>query len=490
MSAAAAQLSGIVKRFGSVQALRGADLSLAPGEVHALLGENGAGKSTLMHVLGGLLSPDEGRIEVAGAQVRISSPREAMALGIGMVRQHFAFVPRMTVAENVWLGRPGLRFDRRAALAAVRRVGEATGLHLDASAPAGNLPVGLQQRLEIVKVLSRDVRVLILDEPTAALAPGEIGDLFVALRRLATSGVAIVLITHKMREVLAIADRVTVLRRGAVALSGPAAAQTPELLAGAMIGEGAAADIVAEALEQASEARTGPAARPALEVRDLVVTARGRVDVVRGVSFDVAESELVGVAAVEGNGQRELLRAVSGLVPSSGSVVVGGSAQVSFVPEDRQGEGLILDFTLAENLALGGLHGLRLRPRQLEQRAAQVIAASDIRAVGPAQPVRALSGGNQQKVVLARALAQQPALLVAENPTRGLDLRATADVHRRLRRAAREGGLGVLFYSSDLDEVLALADRVAVMSAGCWRWVAPSERTRERVGALMLGAAT
>jgi len=489
VSAAAAQLSGIVKRFGSVQALRGADLSLAPGEVHALLGENGAGKSTLMHVLGGLLSPDEGRIEVAGAQVRLRSPREATALGIGMVRQHFTFVPRMSVAENVWLGRPGLRFERRAAQEVVRRVGEATGLHLDVSALAGELPVGLQQRLEIVKVLSRDVRVLILDEPTAALTPGEVADLFAALRHLAASGVAIVLITHKMREVLAIADRVTVLRRGAVALSGPAAAQTPGRLAAAMIGEGAAADLMAEALEQSAQAQVSQGARSALSVRDLVVGGRGSVDAVRGVSFDVAESELVGIAAVEGNGQRELLRALAGLVPCSGSVVVGGSAQVSFVPEDRQSEGLILDFTLAENLALGNLHGVRLRPWHLEQRAAAVMAAADIRAEGPTQVVRALSGGNQQKLVLARALAQRPSLLVAENPTRGLDLRATADVHQRLRRAATDEGLGVLFYSSDLDEVLALADRIAVMAGGHWRWVGPSERTRERVGALMLGAA-
>jgi len=373
----------------------------------------------------------------------------------------------------------------------VRRVGEVTGLHLDASALAGDLPVGLQQRLEIVKVLSRDVRVLILDEPTAALTPGEVADLFAALRRLAASGAAIVLITHKMREVLAIADRVTVLRRGAVALTGPAAAQTPERLADAMIGEAGAAELMAEALEQeqSARARVSQAGRSVLSVRDLVVAGRGAVDAVRGVSFEVAESELVGIAAVEGNGQRELLRAVSGLVPRSGSVVVGGSGQVSFVPENRQGEGLILDFTLAENLALGNLRGVRLRLRQQEQRAAAVMAAADIRAEGPTQPVRALSGGNQQKVVIARALAQRPALLVAENPTRGLDLRATADVHQRLRRAARDEGLGVLFYSSDLDEVLALADRIAVMSDGRWHWVGPSERARERVGALMLGAA-
>ena len=489
MNSAAARLRGIVKRFGSVQALRGADLSLAPGEVHALLGENGAGKSTLMSVLGGRLMPDEGTIEVAGAEVRLRSPRDAMALGIGMVRQHFTFVPRMTVAENLWLGRAGLRFDRRAAHEAALRVGESTGLSLDPFALAGELSVGLQQRLEIVKALTRDVRTLILDEPTAALTPGEVAELFGALRRLTEAGVAIVLITHKLREVLAIADRVTVLRRGAVVLSGPAAAQTPAQLAAAMIGEGSAVELVAEALELSRVTRSGAADRLALAVRGLTMPGSEHVIGVRDVSFDIGAGEVVGIAAVEGNGQRELLRAVAGLAPHGGTVTIGGNGQVRFVPEDRQVEGLILDFTVTENLALGGVRGWRLRPRQLQREAAQTMAASDIRAAGPDQPVRELSGGNQQKVVLARALAGRPALLVAENPTRGLDLRATADVHVRLRRAAEGDGLGVLLYSSDLDEVLALADRVAVMAGGRWRWVAPPDRTRERVGALMLGEA-
>ena len=482
MNAAAVRLRGIAKRFGSVQALRGADLSVSAGEVHALLGENGAGKSTLMHVLGGLEAPDAGAIEVAGREVRIPSPRDAMALGIALVRQHFTFVPRMSVAENVWLGRSGRRFDRRQAANEVRRVGDATGLVLDPAALAGALPVGLQQRLEIVKVLARDVRVLVLDEPTAALTPGEVAHLFAALRRLAAAGVAIVLITHKMREVAAIADRVTVLRGGEVVLSGRADGLAPAALGRAMIGAQADAQVMAAALEEAREPEPRATKAAVLQVRNLSVGSA-----VRDISFDVAQGEVVGIAAVEGNGQRELLRAVAGILPHGGEATLRGGGRVGFVPEDRQGEGLILDFTLAENLALGSMRGLLLRRRRLESAAAEAMAQFDIRAGGPAQSVRTLSGGNQQKVVLARVLAQRPALVVAENPTRGLDLHATAYVHERLRGSAREDGLGVLFHSSDLDEVLALSDRVAIMVAGAWRWVELADRTRERVGAAMLG---
>ncbi len=484
----AARLLGIAKRFGSVQALRGADFALAPGDIHALLGENGAGKSTLMHVLFGLLAPDAGLIEVGGRPVRIGRPREAMDLGIGMVHQHFTQVGSFTVAENVWLGQPGVRTDAAAAAAAVRRVGDATGLTLDPAARAGDLPVGLRQRLEIIKALARDVRVLILDEPTAALTPREVDDLFAALRRLRERGVAVVLITHKLREVLAIADHVTVLRQGAVVLSERASAVNAEVLAGAMIGAGGArAPALAPAPASAATPVAGGGRPEALTVRSLTVRAAGRL-AVRDVDLAVGAGEIVGIAAVEGNGARELLRAIAGLLPHQGKVAVGGNGVVGFVPEDRQHEGLLMDFDLSANLALGRLSGLWLRPAERAAEAERLAGEFGIRS-GAGEPLRTFSGGNQQKVVLARALASPLALLVAENPTRGLDVHATGEVHDRLRRAARAEGAGVLFHSADLDEVLALADRVAVMADGRWLPVAPAARSREAVGALMLGAA-
>jgi simple sugar transport system ATP-binding protein len=480
-------MRGIAKSFGSVQALRGADFASADGTIHAILGENGAGKSTLMHVLYGLLAPDAGDIEVGGLSVRFRSPRDAMDAGIGMVHQHFAQVPAMTVAENVALARGGRWFDRRREEARVRELGEATGLALDPARRVADLPVGQRQRLEIVKALARDARILILDEPTGSLAPREVDDLFAALRRLAGHGVAVVLITHKLREVAAVADRVTVMRRGEAVLTGPATAFAPTALAEAMVGGNAAGRELAEALETApAEARLVSGA-PLLEVGDLRVVRQQRT-LVDGVSLSVGAGEIVGIAGVEGNGQRELMRAIAGLEPCTGSISVREGA-VGFVPEDRQREGLILDFDIADNLALGQTQRFWLDHAYLDGQAAVAIGGFGIRTPGPRVPVRSLSGGNQQRVVLARVLGRRPVLIVAENPTRGLDLRATAEVHERLRRAAREDGAAVLFWSTDLDEVLALADRIAVMVAGRWTWVAPSDRTRERVGALMLGAA-
>jgi simple sugar transport system ATP-binding protein len=488
----AVQMQGITKRFGPVQALRGADFALAAGEVHALLGENGAGKSTLMQVLYGLLTADAGTVTVGGRALPPGSPRQAMAAGIGMVHQHFSQVARMTVAENVGLGRPGLRFDRAAATAEVRRVGEWTGLVLDPAAVAGDLPAGLRQRLEIVKALAREVRVLLLDEPTAALTPREVDDLFAALRTLVAAGIGVVLITHKMREVKAIADRVTVLRRGEVVLTGPAGGFTPEQLGRAMVGESAGEEALRLAIE-AAPAAAAPGERragPVLVVQGVTVAGMtGAPARVREVSLNVEAQEIVGIVAVEGNGQRELMRAVAGLEPFQGTITTSDGGSVGFIPEDRQHEGLILDFTITDNMALGAVHGLWMDRPYMEHEAALAIEEYAIRTPGPARPVSVLSGGNQQRVVLARELGRRPALLVAENPTRGLDVRATADVHARLRSAAREQGLGVLFYSTDLDEVLAVADRIGVMVNGTWQWVSNEARTREQVGALMLGGA-
>ena len=486
----AVRMTGIVKTFGPVQALRGADFSLAQGEIHALLGENGAGKSTLMHVLYGLARANAGTVEVFGARLAAGSPRAARAAGIGMVHQHFSQVPRMTVAENVALGQAGLFYDREASAAKVRAVSESTGLQLDPGALAEDLSAGLKQRLEIVKALAGDVRVLILDEPTAVLTPGEVDDLFAALRRLAAAGLGVVLITHKLREVKAIADRVTVLRRGSVVLHGPATEFPTEALARALIGESESADVLATVMgSQAAPDADPRRAAPALEVEGLTVRGRGgRKPPVSDVTFEVKAGEIVAIAAVEGNGQRELMRAIAGFEPFEGRCHVAYGGQVGLIPEDRQHEGLVLDFSILENLALGERGNFVMDQRYLVHHAVTVVEEFGIRARGVLQPVRELSGGNQQRVVLARVLDQRPAVLVAENPTRGLDVRATSEVHARIRRAAHEQGLGVLYYSTDLDEVLAVGDRIGVMAGGRWRW-AEEPRSRERVGALMLGAA-
>ena len=476
-------MRNITKSFGAVPALRGASLVVRAGEVHALLGENGAGKSTLMHVLSGLVRPDGGEVLIDGRPAD-GTARGAMAAGVGMVHQHFTLVPTMTVAENVWLGRSG-RYAPATAAALVRRTGERAGLPLDPGATAGSLPIGLQQRLEILKALARDARILILDEPGGALTPAEIEGLFAALRTLRARGLAIILITHKLRDVAAIADCVTVLRRGSVVSGGPAADFTPAALAQAMVGESEAA----LALERAAAPPVSPPRDHAVLAVENLAIPDGSRTVVAGVSLEVRAHEIVGIAAVEGNGQRELLRAVAGLLPAEGRVTISGDGRSGFVPEDRQQDGLVLDFSLAENFALGEEQGFLLSRGYLEDRAAVATDEFGITTSGADQPVRTLSGGNQQKVVLARVLGRRPALLVAENPTRGLDVRATADVHAALRRAAGERGMGVLFYSTDLDEVLALSDRIGIMLRGQWTWASDADRTRERLGALMLGAA-
>ena len=463
------ELTGIRKSFGPVQALRGAAFVLSAGEVHALLGENGAGKSTLLQIAFGLLAPDAGTVRLGGREVRLRSPREAREAGIGMVHQHFTTIGSLTVAEN-------LALDRGRSVPAESPPGDGLMEGLELSALVAQLSVELRQRLEIAKALARRPRILLLDEPSAALAPSEIEELLTLARSFAQAGGAVAFVTHKLAEVFAVANRVTVLRDGAVTLTAPLAGQTLESLARAMLGE-------AEGWVHAQEPMDAVPGKP---------TAQAPI-VVRIGSIAIRSGECVGVAAVQGNGQRELLRSIAGIGTPGQSAGIAVDGPVSFVPEDRTLEGLIPDFSVVENLVLGldrdprWARGSRIDWPAARRHAARVIAEFDIVASGPEVPVAKLSGGNQQKLVLARALEAAPRVLVAENPTRGLDFRATHFMQERLRAAARAGA-AVLVYSSDLDEVLQLATRVLVVHQGAVR-EAPSGADRQTIGRLMLGAA-
>jgi simple sugar transport system ATP-binding protein len=473
---AALELTAITKRFGAATALDGVSMRVAPGTVHALLGENGAGKTTLMRIAFGLIHADAGTVAVSGEQVDFSWPADAIAAGIGMVHQHFTNVPAMTVAENVALGHTG-RYSTSAAAQRVVEIGRRTGLALDPSARAADLAVSAQQRLEIVKALGRNARLLILDEPTAVLAPDESSELRRWLREFANEGNAVVLITHKLDEALAVADDVTVLRRGTVALAAPARGLDADSLTVAMLGDLPTPDVAADV--------DAPGATVA-RIEDVEARDPRGVPTLQHASLEVRAGEIVGVAAVEGAGQHELLRLFASRErPRSGKVTT--PENVAFIPADRHREALILDFDPAENLALRGA-GERsgmLRWKELASRASTLIDRFDVRGARSGKPMQTLSGGNQQKFVLARELSDRPTLVVADNPTRGLDIRATRDVHARLRLAASQGA-GVIVYSSDLDEVLALATRVVVVHAGR---VHDVPRDRAVVGRAMLGVA-
>ena len=502
-------LDGISRQYGSVIALAAASLSVERGEVHALLGENGAGKSTLMKIVYGLEQPDGGTMRVDGVITQVRSPRDAMRQGIGMVQQHFALVDALTVAENVALGGPG-SLDLRATRARIREISADAGLPIDPDARVSSLAVGAQQRVEIVKALSRDTTMLILDEPTAVLAPQEATELLAWTRRFAAGGGTVILIAHKLREVLSVADRITVLRKGRTVYTSRATDATESMLADAMLGAAGVVlpDPVAGATTaRATTARTpaGPAAKTAAEtaaktaarttgsstarVGDVLVlsnvsiTDGQGVQRVRDASVTVRSGEILGVAAVEGAGQHELLRVMAGrTAPTHGSVTL--PSDVGFAPEDRHRDAIVLDATLTENVALKGA-GRRqgiMHWNAFRDATRTLMHARDVRASDEAAVMQTLSGGNQQKLVLGRELADAPAVLVVENPTRGLDIRATADVHAALR-SARDQGTAVIVYSSDLDEVLALADRVIVVAAGRVREV-PADR--ESVGRAML----
>ena len=475
-------LSGITRRFGPVTALRAAELQVRPGTVHALLGENGAGKTTLMRVAYGLVAPDSGAMHSYGRPLAPRSPRDALRAGIAMVQQHFSLVPAMTVAENVALGGSG-RYDAGSVRDRVRELSRASGLAADPDALAADLPVSGQQRVEILKALARDVRVLVLDEPTAVLAPGDAAALLRWIREFAAGGRAVVLITHKLRDALAVADDVTVLRRGATVLQESASALTEGDVATAMLGEGAGrlAGVVApEARLPGTPAAAGAAGIARLD--DVSAgTAHGAL---HGVSLQVGAGEIVGVAAVEGNGERELMELLAGrLAPSRGTVAL--PARAGYIPADRHADAIADDLSIVENVALRDAGARRgwLSWGQLSERARTLVSRFSIHAPDPDAPVRSLSGGNQQRLVLARELDDAPRLLVADQPTRGLDVRATAEVHARLREAAEQGA-AVVVHSADLDEVLALAHRVFVVVKGVVREVAGD---RERIGRAMLG---
>jgi len=477
-TAPAVRLERVSKRFGELQAVREVDLELAAGEVHALLGENGAGKSTLMSILAGLYRSDGGRVLLAGREVRLRSPREAAAAGIGMVHQHFMLVPTLSVAENVLLGaaRIPLLLSPRRLEREVTAAAERLGLHVAPGALAGALSVGEQQRVEILRVLARGARVLILDEPTAVLAPEEAEALFASLRRLAAEGCAIVLISHKLEELRRVADRLTVMRRGeVVARVADPAARSPEELAAAMVGR---------EISLAIERRPASPGAVLLSARGLRVRGERGLEAVRGVDLELRGGELLGLAGVSGNGQRELLDGLAGLLRlEAGELTLCGeevgrasprqraALGLRYVPEDRHATGTAPSLSVGENLQLRSYrHPPTRRGCWLDLDADRAgcqrrVDALQIAAAGLDQAARLLSGGNLQKVVLARELGAEARVILALHPTRGLDAWATAEV-RRLLLAARDRGAAVLVCSEDLEEVLALADRVAVMAGG------------------------
>ena len=467
-----------MKRFPGVVANDHVDFELAKGEVHALLGENGAGKSTLMNILYGLYHPDEGEIRLEGKPVQIGSPRDAIDLGIGMVHQHFMLIPVMTVAENIVLAvepTKGLLLDVDTAEERVRELSAQFGLAVRPEARVASISVGMQQRVEILKALYRGAEILILDEPTAVLTPQEAKDLFAILRSLQADGKSIVFISHKLNEVLDIADRITVLRQGKKVDTVPRGGATQDGLARLMVGR--------EVVLRVEKTPAQPQ-EPLLVVDDIRVLDERGLEACRGISFEVRAGEIVGLAGVDGNGQTELIDALTGLSRlESGRVLVGArdlsdagarellDAGVGHIPEDRQARGLVLDFSLAENLAL---HDFReepdskwgwLYPKRLIQRAARLLKEFDVRGGGPQTLAAALSGGNQQKVVVAREVSRDPRVLVAAQPTRGLDVGAIEFVHRRLIKE-RDEGRAILLVSFELEEILSLSDRILVIYEG------------------------
>ena len=494
------ELQGITKRFPGVVANDAIDLTVEPGEVHGLLGENGAGKSTLMNILYGLYTADEGRILVDGEPVQFDDPGDAIAAGIGMVHQHFMLVPVFTVAENIMLGNEPLdrfrRFDRRAANREVERLAEHFGLPVDPDAVVEDLPVGLQQRVEILKALSRDARLLILDEPTAVLTPQEADGLFASIRGFQSAGRSVIFISHKLREHREIADRITVLRRGRSIGTVDAATTEPQELANMMVGRPVVLTV-----------ERGPAApgAVALSVEGLDVVATDGTRLVEGVDLEVRRGEIVAIAGVEGNGQTPLVETITGLRPASGGrILLAGEdvttlgrkgilrSGVGHIPEDRSEHGLVGSFSIRDNLVLNLWDDERFASRRtrrfddVEANARQLVEDFDVRTPSTATPASSLSGGNQQKVIVAREFSRPIELLVAAQPTRGIDVGSIEYIHRQLVEK-RDSGVAVLLVSSELDEVIALADRIAVMFRGRLVGPFPAPLAKEAIGLMMAG---
>jgi ABC-type uncharacterized transport system ATPase subunit len=494
------ELRGITKQFPGVLANDHIDFDLRRGEVHALLGENGAGKSTLMSILYGLYTADSGEILMDGKPVTISSPKHAIELGIGMVHQHFMLIPVMTVTENIVLAEEpvhgGVLLDYDAAEEKVRELSQSFGLAVNPHALIEKITVGQQQRVEILKALYRGAEILILDEPTAVLTPQEAKELFEIIESLKAQGKSIVFITHKLNEVLEISDRITVLRRGKQIETINREGATEAGLARSMVGR--------EVLLRV-EKRPGDPGEPLLRVQDLVVRDDRGLEAVRGVSFEVRAGEIVGIAGVDGNGQSELIDALAGLRHvADGSIVVGDEditratardaldAGIGHIPEDRHRRGLVLDFNLAENLVLHD-YGKQpfsrfgwLSPRRWINWARGLLKEFDVRGGGPTTRSGSLSGGNQQKVVIAREVSRNPSVLIAAQPTRGLDVGAIEFVHRRLVEQ-RDAGKAVLLVSLELEEVLSLSDRILAIYEGQIVGEFPPDVSEEEIGFAMIG---
>ena len=496
------ELRGITKRFGSLVANDHVDLVVEPGQIHALLGENGAGKSTLMNVLYGLYQADEGEILLDDVVQRFRGPGDAMAAGIGMVHQHFMLVPVFTVAENVMLGHEQTKglgtLDIGKAREHVRSVAARFGFDIDPDAIVGDLPVGVQQRVEIIKALSRDAKVLVFDEPTAVLTPQETDELMGIMRQLREEGTAIVFITHKLREVREVADRITIVRLGKIVGEASPTASNSEL-ASLMVGR------AVELTVQKDAPRIGSGAGLVVE-KLRVLTPSGAI-VVNDVDFTVRPGEVLAIAGVQGNGQTELVEAIVGLANRiEGSITLDGvelvgrsvrailDAGIGFVPEDRNEDGLVGGFSVAENLILDRSSDEAfsrvgtIRRAALEEFAKERIAEYDIRTQGPYTPAGKLSGGNQQKVVIAREMSRELRLLVAAQPTRGVDVGSIEFIHKRIIET-RDAGIPVVVVSTELDEVAALADRIAVMYRGTIVGIVPGDTPRETLGLMMAGAA-
>ncbi|ADL42877.1 ABC transporter related [Caldicellulosiruptor obsidiansis OB47] len=492
------RVKGISKRFGNIQANDNVCLDVKKGEVHAILGENGAGKSTLMNIIYGLYTPDSGEIYFEGQKLEVKGPHEVIEKGIGMVHQHFMLIPVFTVAENIVLGfePKGFRFNVQEAEKKILEISKKYNLEIDPKAKVGDLSVGMQQRVEILKAFYRDARLLILDEPTAMLTPQETRELFKIINNLKAQGISILFISHKLDEVMEISDRVTVMRRGKTIKTLNTKETSEQELANLMVGR------EVKLVVEKNKPRLG---ETVLKVENLSVKLKNGVEKVKDVSFEVRRGEILGIAGVDGNGQNELVEAIVGLISSTGRIIFNGQEiqnlptrkryekGIAYIPADRQQDGLVLNFTVAENIVLKRYYKKPysnrgfLNYKAIISEADKLIHEFDVRPPDYKLFAKNLSGGNQQKVILAREFSSSPDLLIAVQPTRGMDVGAIEYIHRKLIEL-RDSGKAILLVSLELDEILNLSDRIAVMYSGEIMDIIDSKNaTREQIGLLMIG---